>query len=155
MYDSYICMNGGVPNTLEPAIHILQNLFVFIFIIMQQVQPDVESLAAQIDNDVEDDDSTTNSAIGRLEFSIDYDFSKEELFVGVLQANDLPAMDMGGTSDPYVKCFMMPDKKKKFETKVHRKTLNPVFNEIFLFKVNNRIEITERSVSKKNRIRES
>ncbi len=44
-------------------------------------------------------------------------------------------MDMGGTSDPYIKCFIMPDKKKKFETKVHRKTLNPVFNETFIFKV--------------------
>ena len=28
----------------------------------------------------------------------------------------------------------MPEKKKKFETKVHRKTLNPVFNETFVFK---------------------
>ncbi len=42
---------------------------------------------------------------------------------------------MGGTSDPYVKCYLLPDKKKKFETKVHRKTLNPVFNETFNFKV--------------------
>lgn len=35
-------------------------------------------------------------------------------------------MDTGGTSDPYVKVYLLPDKKKKFETKVHRKTLNPV-----------------------------
>jgi hypothetical protein len=28
----------------------------------------------------------------------------------------------------------MPDKKRKFETKVHRKTLNPFFNENFSFK---------------------
>ncbi|XP_026688151.1 synaptotagmin 1-like [Diaphorina citri] len=41
---------------------------------------------------------------------------------------------MGGTSDPYVKVYLLPDKKKKFETKVHRKTLNPVFNETFVFK---------------------
>lgn len=42
---------------------------------------------------------------------------------------------MGGTSDPYVKVYLLPDKKKKFETKVHRKTLNPVFSETFTFKV--------------------
>lgn len=42
---------------------------------------------------------------------------------------------MGGTSDPYVKVFLLPDKKKKYETKVHRKTLNPAFNETFTFKV--------------------
>ena len=44
-------------------------------------------------------------------------------------------MDMSGTSDPYVKVYLAPDKKKKYETKVHRKTLNPVFNETFTFKV--------------------
>lgn len=44
-------------------------------------------------------------------------------------------MDMSGTSDPYVKVFILQDKKKKFETKVHRKTLSPVFNESFVFKV--------------------
>ena len=55
--------------------------------------------------------------------------------VGIIQAAELPAMDMGGTSDPYVKVYLLPDKKKKFETKVHRKTLNPTFNEQFTFKV--------------------
>ncbi|KAI6072755.1 Synaptotagmin-2 isoform X1 [Aix galericulata] len=42
---------------------------------------------------------------------------------------------MGGTSDPYVKVFLLPDKKKKYETKVQKKTLNPAFNETFTFKV--------------------
>ena len=46
---------------------------------------------------------------------------------------DLAAMDIGGTSDPYVKVYLLPDKNKKYETKVHRKTLNPVFNESFKF----------------------
>lgn len=58
-----------------------------------------------------------------------------QLSVGVIQAADLPGMDMSGTSDPYVKVYLLPDKKKKYETKVHRKTLNPVFNETFTFKV--------------------
>ena len=58
-----------------------------------------------------------------------------QLSIGVIQAADLPGMDMSGTSDPYVKVYIMPDKKKKYETKVHRKTLNPVFNETFVFKV--------------------
>lgn len=58
-----------------------------------------------------------------------------KLIVGILQAQDLAAMDMGGTSDPYVKIFLLPDKKKKYETKVQRKNLCPVFNETFIFKV--------------------
>lgn len=58
-----------------------------------------------------------------------------QLTVGILQAADLLSMDSGGTSDPYVKVYVLPDKKKKFDTKVHKKTLNPVFNETFTFKV--------------------
>lgn len=70
-----------------------------------------------------------------LLFQLEYDFNQNSLSVTVIQAEDLPALDMGGTSDPYVKVYLLPDKKKKFETKVHRKTLNPVFNETFVFKV--------------------
>lgn len=48
-----------------------------------------------------------------------------------MEASELPAMDISGTSDPYVKVYLMPDKKKKFETKIHRKTLSPNFDEEF------------------------
>lgn len=58
-----------------------------------------------------------------------------QLTVGILQAADLISMDSGGTSDPYVKVQLLPEKKKKYDTKVHKKTLNPVFNETFIFKV--------------------
>ncbi len=51
----------------------------------------------------------------------------------IVRAEDLAAMDLGGTSDPYVKLYLMPDRKRKQETRVHRKTLNPVFNETFKF----------------------
>ncbi|KAL4659559.1 synaptotagmin-1-like isoform X2 [Arapaima gigas] len=73
--------------------------------------------------------------LGKLQYSLDYNFTENQLIVGIIQAAELPAMDMGGTSDPYVKVYLLPDKKKKFETKVHRKTLNPTFNEQFIFKV--------------------
>jgi synaptotagmin-1 len=106
----------------------------------EKVQPDVEELTKNMEEGITGDDNESkkseNTNLGRIEFTVDYDFQKQELSVGVLQAQDLPAMDMGGTSDPYVKVYIMPEKKKKFETKVHRKTLNPVFNETFIFKVN-------------------
>ncbi|XP_026856979.2 synaptotagmin Vb isoform X1 [Electrophorus electricus] len=73
--------------------------------------------------------------LGRLEFALDYDFTEAQLIVSVLKAQDLAAMDIGGTSDPYVKVYLLPDKKKKFETKVQRKNLCPVFNETFTFKI--------------------
>ncbi|KAF5403043.1 hypothetical protein PHET_03663 [Paragonimus heterotremus] len=95
---------------------------------------DLEELEAHMeDNEGVQEKEAVN--LGKLQYSIDYDFSQGELTVGVIQATDLPGMDMSGTSDPYVKVFLLPEKKKKFETKVHRKTLNPVFNETFVFKV--------------------
>jgi synaptotagmin-1 len=74
--------------------------------------------------------------LGKLQYELKYDFNTQTLSVTVCQAMELPAMDMGGVSDPYVKVFLVPETKgmKKFETKVHRKTLNPFFNETFLFK---------------------
>lgn len=50
-----------------------------------------------------------------------------KLKVGVKQAADLKAMDNGGTSDPYVIVYLTSDMRKKYETKVYRKTLNPIF----------------------------
>nr|XP_045620929.1 synaptotagmin-10-like isoform X1 [Procambarus clarkii]XP_045620930.1 synaptotagmin-10-like isoform X2 [Procambarus clarkii] len=72
-------------------------------------------------------------AVGRLSFSLKYDSSIEGLLVKVVQAHDLPVKDVSGSSDPYVKVYLLPDRKKKFCTKVHRRNLNPEFNETFVF----------------------
>ncbi|XP_014661571.1 PREDICTED: synaptotagmin-1-like isoform X2 [Priapulus caudatus] len=100
----------------------------------EKVQPDMEELEGNMEQE-EIESTKSEVKLGRLQFKLDYDFQQNQLAVTVLQAEELPGMDMSGTSDPYVKVYLMPDKKKKFETKVHRKTLNPVFNETFIFKV--------------------
>lgn len=98
----------------------------------EKVQPDMEELT---ENAEEEEDKPEVVKLGKLKYKLEYDFNANNLSVTVLQAEELPALDMGGTSDPYVKVYLLPDKKKKFETKVHRKTLNPVFEETFVFKV--------------------
>ncbi|XP_014661570.1 PREDICTED: synaptotagmin-1-like isoform X1 [Priapulus caudatus] len=103
-------------------------------LLVTQVQPDMEELEGNMEQE-EIESTKSEVKLGRLQFKLDYDFQQNQLAVTVLQAEELPGMDMSGTSDPYVKVYLMPDKKKKFETKVHRKTLNPVFNETFIFKV--------------------
>ncbi|XP_075982334.1 synaptotagmin-10-like isoform X2 [Anticarsia gemmatalis] len=83
--------------------------------------------------------SSTDSAelefCGKLHFALKYDQDVEALVVKIFEARDLPIKDVTGSSDPYIKVFLLPDRKKKFQTKVHRKNLNPVFNETFLFSV--------------------
>lgn len=102
----------------------------------EKAQPDMEELTENAEDIAEDGDSKqAEQKLGRLQFKVEYDFNSTNLTVTVGQCEELPALDMGGTSDPYVKVYLLPDKKKKFETKVHRKTLNPVFNETFTFKV--------------------
>ncbi|KAJ8369823.1 hypothetical protein SKAU_G00098510 [Synaphobranchus kaupii] len=70
---------------------------------------------------------------GKINFSLKYDYENEALIVNILKAFDLPAKDFCGSSDPYVKIYLLPDRKRKFQTRVHRKTLNPTFDESFQF----------------------
>ncbi|XP_051974388.1 synaptotagmin-10-like isoform X3 [Xyrauchen texanus] len=72
---------------------------------------------------------------GKLSFALSYDYEEQALVVRILKALDLPAKDFTGTSDPYVKIYLLPERKKKFQTRVHRKTLNPTFDEMFCFPV--------------------
>ncbi|XP_046962237.1 synaptotagmin 1 isoform X4 [Vanessa cardui] len=97
-------------------------------------KPDMEELTDNAEEPDDGDSKKEEQKLGKLQYKLEYDFNSNSLSVTVIQAEELPALDMGGTSDPYVKVYLLPDKKKKFETKVHRKTLNPVFNETFVFK---------------------
>uniref|UniRef100_A0AC35TMM5 Synaptotagmin n=1 Tax=Rhabditophanes sp. KR3021 TaxID=114890 RepID=A0AC35TMM5_9BILA len=84
-------------------------------------------------------DSTTSSEqqtsypYGELRYKMDYDFSTNKLAVTIVQCRNLPAMDRNGLCDGYVRLNILPDKKQKFETKIKRNNLNPVFEETFLF----------------------
>ncbi|KAM3870193.1 synaptotagmin VIII [Diretmus argenteus] len=87
------------------------------------VQPDVEDV----------DYGSARKPRGKLQYSLEYRAAQAELVVGIKQADSLKAMDLGGTSDPYVKVYIIPDKSKTCETKVFRNTLTPIFNEHFIF----------------------
>lgn len=89
--------------------------------------------ASLVQPDMDDLDHRDSKEKGSLQYALEYNFLKQELMVSVKEARDLMAMDSSGTSDPYAVVYLTSDIKKKFETKVHRKTLNPVFNESFIF----------------------
>ncbi|XP_052400512.1 synaptotagmin-7-like isoform X3 [Carassius gibelio] len=83
----------------------------------------------------EDDDheGPVSEKLGRIQFSLGYSFQDTTLTVKILKGQDLPAKDFSGTSDPFVKIYLLPDRKHKLETKIKRKNLNPHWNETFLF----------------------
>ncbi|XP_048349212.1 synaptotagmin-like protein 2 isoform X12 [Sphaerodactylus townsendi] len=75
---------------------------------------------------------------GNIQFAIDYVEQLKELHIFIAQCKDLAVADVKKQrSDPYVKCYLLPEKYKlgKRKTSVKKKTLNPVYNEILRYKV--------------------
>lgn len=78
--------------------------------------------------------SEPEPSLGAVSLTVDYNFPKKALVVTIVGARGLPAMDeQAGSSDPYVKMTILPDKKHRVKTRVLRKTLDPLFDETFTF----------------------
>lgn len=79
-------------------------------------------------------EATPQGPLGTLDVTVNYDGAKSMLVVCIVRANDLPAKDAAlGTSDPYVKLQLLPEKRHRVKTRVLRRTLNPQFDESFTF----------------------
>ncbi|KAK2871082.1 hypothetical protein Q8A67_023609 [Cirrhinus molitorella] len=75
---------------------------------------------------------------GTIQFAIHYVQKLGEFHIFVVQCKDLAVADVKrNRSDPYVKCYLLPDKAKygKKKTCVRKKTLDPTYNEILRFKI--------------------
>ncbi|XP_073685521.1 synaptotagmin-like protein 2 isoform X4 [Garra rufa] len=75
---------------------------------------------------------------GTIQFAIHYVPKLGEFHIFVVQCKDLAVADVKrNRSDPYVKCYLLPDKAKygKKKTCVRKKTLDPTYNEILRFKI--------------------
>ncbi|KAL8606809.1 hypothetical protein ACOMHN_049638 [Nucella lapillus] len=101
----------------------------------------VKDIAAKLIEDPQVmEDQATDSIVdgldyklGKIQVGLVYDFQSLTLTLRVIRAEDLPAKDLTGASDPYVRILMLPDKKHKLMTKVKKRNLNPHWNECFIF----------------------
>lgn len=72
--------------------------------------------------------------LGQIFFKLRYKGDKSALVVSLVKCRDLPAKDSNtGSSDPYIKLQLLPEKQHKVKTRVLRKTRNPVYDEDFTF----------------------
>ncbi|KAK7872390.1 hypothetical protein R5R35_007006 [Gryllus longicercus] len=79
--------------------------------------------------------SEPEDARGSLHLSLSYDAAAGMLTVRLIEAQDLQARDFSGTADPYAKIRLLPDRANVWQTRIHKRTLNPVFDEDFVFEV--------------------
>uniref|UniRef100_A0A4W4GUS5 Regulating synaptic membrane exocytosis 1a n=1 Tax=Electrophorus electricus TaxID=8005 RepID=A0A4W4GUS5_ELEEL len=72
---------------------------------------------------------------GQLSVKMWYDKVGHELIVNVLQAKDLPSRQDGRPRNPYVKMYFLPDRsdKSKRRTKTVKKSLEPKWNQTFVY----------------------
>jgi Ca2+-dependent lipid-binding protein len=68
--------------------------------------------------------------------NVDIGNTSGRLFLDIIEALDLEAVDSGGTSDPY--CAISLNHKLVAKTQVHKKTLQAQFNESFEIKIESR-----------------
>uniref|UniRef100_A0A3B3TF34 Regulating synaptic membrane exocytosis 2 n=1 Tax=Paramormyrops kingsleyae TaxID=1676925 RepID=A0A3B3TF34_9TELE len=88
----------------------------------------------------------TTPFVPRVQVKLWYDKVGHQLIVTILGAKDLPSRDDGRPRNPYVKIYFLPDRsdKSKRRTKTVKKSLEPKWNQTFMYSPVHRREFRER-----------
>ncbi|XP_036732285.2 regulating synaptic membrane exocytosis protein 2 isoform X22 [Manis pentadactyla] len=83
---------------------------------------------------------------GQLSIKLWFDKVGHQLIVTILGAKELPSREDGRPRNPYVKIYFLPDRsdKNKRRTKTVKKTLEPKWNQTFIYSPVHRREFRER-----------
>ncbi|KAM6349965.1 regulating synaptic membrane exocytosis protein 2 isoform 3-T3 [Podargus strigoides] len=88
----------------------------------------------------------TTPFVPRVQIKLWYDKVGHQLIVTILGAKDLPSREDGRPRNPYVKIYFLPDRsdKNKRRTKTVKKTLEPKWNQTFIYSPVHRRDFRER-----------
>lgn len=129
-----ICPNTAVVIKI-PAMLLETNLRVLVLSFLEAGAYVVGTINPDLYKVPEDKSETDfpDGNIGRLWFSIEYEQESERLLVSLIKVRKLqPPAD---SCSPFVKIYLLPDERSYLQSKTKRKTLNPQFDENFVFQV--------------------
>ncbi|XP_057353826.1 regulating synaptic membrane exocytosis protein 2 isoform X40 [Manis pentadactyla] len=88
----------------------------------------------------------TTPFVPRVQIKLWFDKVGHQLIVTILGAKELPSREDGRPRNPYVKIYFLPDRsdKNKRRTKTVKKTLEPKWNQTFIYSPVHRREFRER-----------
>jgi hypothetical protein len=127
-FASYVASCDG-----QPVKHVTSNLS-----LLTSVSGSMESISTCYSNAFDDVNYGKYRVSGEIEFGVTFVDSSSRLEVAVKQCRGLTAVDTKrNTSNPYVKCYLLPDKTKtgKRKTKVKKRTIHPVFDQLITYRV--------------------
>ena len=75
---------------------------------------------------------------GKITFTVHYNLSSNTLIVTLISVDNLPFRDVNSKipPDPFLKILLLPDRRRKYQSKVCKRTQSTCINETFQFAIN-------------------
>lgn len=117
--------NGSVNHSIYPSLNESG---------VQQDDQEIDDRSVQHYESGSCEKSSSGCFRGTLTFALRYDFIHRVLMVHVIRANHLPT-EGNSTVEPYVKMYLLPERRNHCKTRICKKSSDPEFNEMFSFDV--------------------
>lgn len=76
-----------------------------------------------------------NKELGQLNLVVKYNQKTRDLSVTLVSGKDFPPRDYSGSIDTCVTICVLPNRERRQQTAIHRRSVNPPYNENFIFNI--------------------
>ena len=77
----------------------------------------------------------TNNYLGQLNLNIKFNNKNRNLSVTLVSGKDFPPRDYSGSIDTCVTICVLPNRDRRKQTAIHRRSMSPPYNENFVFNI--------------------
>ena len=76
-----------------------------------------------------------NKELGQLNLVVKYNQKTRDLSVTLVSGKDFPPRDYSGSIDTCVTICVLPNRERRQQTAIHRRSVNPPYNENVIFNI--------------------